>query len=249
MIEEPTYFDNKKGQRLVGMRHIPKGKGPYPTVILYHGLSGSKEEGYARYVRLSRLLCLNGYQVYRFDYRGHGDSEGDFDDLVMDDLVKDSGDILEYVCKNKETDRRHMAIVSRSMCPGLYLRLTSENIRAMVMHCPAVDPRVTLEHGWGVGLRYARKGERGGYNLNPDFWDNLGKYNAFTAIKYADMPILIVTGDEDEVIWVDDVREFYKAANKPKKLVVVKYTGHDFERREHEDRVHRETLAWIKKYV
>lgn len=248
MIEEPIFFDNDKGQRLIGIRHIPESKAPFPTVILYAGLTGDKAEGFRRFVRLSRLLCSSGYQVFRFDFRGHGDSDGNFEDLIMDDIVKDSKDIFEFVKNHKDTDKEKIAIVSRSMCPGLYIKLTSKDIKAMVLHCPAVYPKLVVERGWGVGLKYGRRTE-GGYVLNPDFWKNLDKYNAFTAIRYTDLPILFISGDEDSSIWIDEVEELHKAANEPKKLVIIKYAGHDFWRKEQEDKVHNETLEWIKKYV
>ncbi|MBI1973951.1 alpha/beta hydrolase, partial [Candidatus Micrarchaeota archaeon] len=191
MNEEPVYFDNNKGQRLIGMRHVPKGRPPYPTVIIFHGLTGNKAEVHFKYTRLARLLCEHGFQVYRFDFRGHGDSWGNFSQIIMDDLVKDTKDIFNFVRQQKSTDRTRMGVVSLSLCPGLYIRLTSKDVKAMVLHSPAAYPKTTVERGWGIGVRYGRSGPSS-LVYNPNFWKSLDKYNAFTSITYADMPIILI---------------------------------------------------------
>lgn len=248
MTEEVLSFENDKKQKLVGIRHIPKGKSPFPTVILYPGLTGGKAEGYRKYVRLSRLFAHSGFQVFRFDFRGHGDSFGNFEDFVMDDIVKDSKEIFEFIRDHKDVNRKRIAVVSRSLCPGLYIRLTSRDIKAMVLHCPAAYPKAVIERGYGVGIKYGRRA-KGGFILNEKFWENLDNYNAFTSVKYADVPIIFISGDEDSTIRIDEVEELYKRANSPKKLVTIKYADHTFWRREHEEKVNKATLDWIKKYI
>ena len=42
-------------------------------------------------VNLARFLCENGFPVFRFDYMGHGDSEGNFEDSDISTQVEDIG--------------------------------------------------------------------------------------------------------------------------------------------------------------
>jgi alpha-beta hydrolase superfamily lysophospholipase len=250
MIEEPLFFDNDQNQRLFGIRHNPAGKAAFPTVILYHGLIGNKSERNRAFVRLARLLCSYGYQVYRFDSRGHGDSFCEFENIKMDDFVKDAVDIFNFVLKEKQTDASRICVISHSMCPALYAKDMMKKIKALVLHAPATYPRRVVERGWGAGIKFGRSGfsYSWGSSLNKDFWKNLEKYNAITSIKFIEAPVLLITGDEDDIIPPFEVRELYEAANHPKKISIIKYADHDFRRPELEAQLFKETIKWLKKY-
>lgn len=245
-MEEPLKIEFGK-DFLMGVRHVPKSKVPYPTVILYHGLTGDKSEGYRRFVRLSRLLCKKGMQVFRFDFRGHGDSSREFSDITLKDLIEDSRIIFEFVKNHDETNPEKIGIVARSICVPLYMGL-KDDCKAVVLHAPAVYLDKVLERGWGVGLRYKRI-PKIGYILNENFYDGAKGHSLLKSIKKVKAPILIVTGDEDEIVRLDEVEELYRMANEPKKLVVVKYADHRFERQEHERKVNTETIKWFQKYL
>src|SRR5207244_3810038 len=81
-METPVTFECK-GQQLVGMLHVPDGRGRFPAALLLHGFTASKTENHRMFVKLSRQLASQGIASLRFDFRGSGDSAGDSEDMTI----------------------------------------------------------------------------------------------------------------------------------------------------------------------
>jgi len=60
------------GLRLHGWRLLPPSGAPRGTILFFHG----NAENISTHVNSVLWLCLAGYQVVLFDYRGYGRSEG-----------------------------------------------------------------------------------------------------------------------------------------------------------------------------
>jgi len=82
MPETQITFYNQN-QRLVGMTHAPGGEGRAPAVLMLHGFKGTRIENHFLFVKLARGLAMGGYFVMRFDFRGSGESEGEFRDISI----------------------------------------------------------------------------------------------------------------------------------------------------------------------
>ena len=87
-METPVVFDSK-GQQIVGMLHVPNGRGRFPGALLLHGFTGTKTESHRMFVKLSRRLAEHGIASLRFDFRGSGDSAGEFEE--PHDSLRDRG--------------------------------------------------------------------------------------------------------------------------------------------------------------
>ena len=74
-MEEKIYFTNTDGLRLCGILTKPN-KETQKCIVLCHGITYTKEEG-GIFTELAKRLADNGFAVFRFDFRGHGESEGD----------------------------------------------------------------------------------------------------------------------------------------------------------------------------
>jgi predicted alpha/beta-fold hydrolase len=73
MMEEKFYFKNKDGLKLCGILTKPT-KETKSCVVLCHGITVDKEEG-GIFTKLAKKLANVGFAVFRFDFRGHGESE------------------------------------------------------------------------------------------------------------------------------------------------------------------------------
>lgn len=90
MNEIPQFFLNDK-QRLFGVLHQPEQASTTEGWVLCHAFAEEKLWAHRVYVNLARKLAEQGYPVLRFDYRGYGDSEGNFEDAGVDDHISDIG--------------------------------------------------------------------------------------------------------------------------------------------------------------
>ena len=90
------YFINKKKER-IRYKSI-KGKGP--GIIFIHGLnsdmSGQKALSLERFARKNKLRFI------RFECRGHGKSDGKFEDFTIADWKKDLIDIIDNIAKGPQ---------------------------------------------------------------------------------------------------------------------------------------------------
>jgi pimeloyl-ACP methyl ester carboxylesterase len=73
--------------------------------------------------------------------------------------------------------------------------------------------------------------------------------NPLRAITSLHVPLLIISGEEDTRVLVEDTRQLYRAANAPKELWLVPKAGHDdlfhYARTEYEKRV----VGFTEKYI
>lgn len=89
MREAPFFFLNE-GERLYGVLHDPGGEMRREGFVFCSPLAEEKLWAHRLLVNFARLLARRGYSVLRFDYRGSGDSEGDFQDVTIETMISDT---------------------------------------------------------------------------------------------------------------------------------------------------------------
>jgi len=76
MRVESFLFQNRRGQKLSGRLDTPSDRPPRAMLLFAHCFSCSKN--LSAVVHISRALTEAGYGLFRFDFTGLGESEGDF---------------------------------------------------------------------------------------------------------------------------------------------------------------------------
>src|SRR6187200_2421224 len=102
---ESVVLENE-GQKIFGILHLPEGLEYPPCVIICHGLGGNKVGHYRVYVDLAERLVQSGIAVFRFDFRGCGDSEGAFIDMSLQSEVSDAIKAVEFIKQDSRFDYR-----------------------------------------------------------------------------------------------------------------------------------------------
>ena len=92
----PVSIDGSVGV-LRGVVELPtvSVKGKLPVCIVFHGLTGFRDE--AHLVALSDSLRARGVAVVRFNFNGHGDSDGEFINMTLDNEFEDAKAVFGYV--------------------------------------------------------------------------------------------------------------------------------------------------------
>ncbi len=81
MAESKLYFKNQDGIMLCGI--LAKTPAPITKcVFLCHGLTGTGKAGEI-FEELASKLADAGLASFRFDFRGHGESEGNCNDITL----------------------------------------------------------------------------------------------------------------------------------------------------------------------
>jgi len=86
-IETPLYFTDQNGYRLFGVYHSPSQDTRNTGIVLIHPFAEEKLWAHRVLVNFARFLAAKGYSCLRFDFMGHGDSEGGFEAATVETRV------------------------------------------------------------------------------------------------------------------------------------------------------------------
>ena len=104
-------------------------KAPRGSIVFCNPIFEERKSVNRALVETARYLCNNGFAVLRFDYRGCGDSAGNFNDFSPEDWTADINNAADVL-------RQHVSN-SKDVCL-LGLRLGS----ALALNATANDPKI-----------------------------------------------------------------------------------------------------------
>ena len=129
-LEDITFItsDNIK---LKGTLSLPKKDGNFPVVIIISG-SGAHNRygemyGHKPYLVIADDLTKNGIGVLRFDERGIGQSEGNFETSTIDVQSSDITSAIEYLKTRKEINTKKIGLLGHSIGGIVAPKVASEN--------------------------------------------------------------------------------------------------------------------------
>ncbi len=196
--------------KLAGILQMPDiatdGSQKIPLVLMLHGFGGSKEGPLFEIVADS--LQAHGVASLRFDFNGHGQSEGEFKDMTVPNEIEDALKVYDYVSQlpwvsSVSLVGHSQGGVVASMVAG---KLGASKISNVVLMAPAAVLREDAIRGNTMGKEYDPldppeyvelwDGKKLGYNFIKTAF-SLPIYE--TAAKY-EGPALIVHGTADRVV-------------------------------------------------
>ena len=208
-----------------------------PMVVFCHGFGGTKAGP------LFELICdtlqAHGIASIRFDFNGHGESEGAFKDMTVPNEIEDAKKVVEYV-----RDLRYvsdLAIVGHSQ-GGVVAAMTAGQLseelgepafKAVALMAPAAVLREDAIRGNTMGKMYDPfdPGEYvelyGGMKLGGDYIRTAFSLPIYeTAAKYQG-PALVIHGNADRVVPYTYGERFHQIWPKSE-YVLQEYFDHGF---------------------
>jgi pimeloyl-ACP methyl ester carboxylesterase len=151
-MEQIFEFNNRNGQRLVGIVHSPDINSQNENIGVIFLQAGLKDRTGAHriYVKLSRLLCKMGYFVFRFDSHGIGDSDGEmpkglsienFELIEKGCFSNDAQDAIKPFMDSFNIDRVMMAGICGGGITAMLAASADERIKNVVL----LDVAVTMD--------------------------------------------------------------------------------------------------------
>lgn len=144
--QTPVVFKNRNGQRLFGMLHTPATGARQDLGILLLSPGVKMRLGpQCLYRRMTNLFVRHGFTVFRFDFHGIGDSEGEIAETALVDFynhievgryVDDALDALDWMQQQCGVSR----VIASGLCGGAVTGLLAAER----------DPRVAALLGLGI---------------------------------------------------------------------------------------------------
>ena len=140
--------------KLSAILQTPDDKSPYPLVIICHGFTGNKNENLL--TTLADKLETAGIASIRFDFNGHGESEGNFQDMTVLNEISDAIKVYNYTANLPQVTSISFAGHSQggvvaSMAAG---QLGTSKVKALALMAPAAVLRDDAIRGQAFGVTY-----------------------------------------------------------------------------------------------
>ena len=223
---------------ITGIMNKPRGKGPFPVVVLAHGYIDPKVYVTGQGFRREQdWLARNGYIALHVDYRNHAGSDKDPDnDLSMrmgyaEDVINAGLAVRNSTLPFIDNDR--LALLGRSMGGGVAFQ-------TLVIKPGVYDAAITYAatssntaDNFNKWQRDSARGKKiiakyGSPEAEPAFWRTMSSRNYFSRVTE---PILMIHGTKDEecaISWARATDTALTQAGKDATLIEYKGAGHYF---------------------
>ena len=248
--EERVTFPNDQGQILKGVLHYPAGSTFSAAAILCHGMESNKES--EKLVTLGRALAQKGVLALRFDFACAGESNGKFEEITYSGEVQDLKAAFNHI---RRYPARKIGILGSSMGGTVALLFAAEEPRvanlvtiAAPFHPEKItDKLLTREEveNWrrlGHILYHGRR-------INVSLLDDLKKIDVPGAAKKISCPALILHGDADETVPVEEAHELFVQLQGAKKIRILKGADHRLSDPNLLATALEEILAWMTQHL
>ena len=130
--------------------------GPCPLVIMMHGFGGRMDAfpgGW--YQEWSDALTAAGSATLRFDFNGHGESEGRFRDMTPYNEIEDAAAFLQYAMTLPDVTEIYLLGHSQGgVVAGMLAGYYHDVVKKLVMLVPAASLKTDAQQGTCMGVKY-----------------------------------------------------------------------------------------------
>ncbi len=238
-----------------GELRLPKGKGPFPVVVVVHGGCWLNSFDYEHITRLSQAFADEGIAAWTLEYRRLGDAGGGWPGTFLD--VAAGADHLRALAKKYPLDLKRVVALGHSAGGHLALWLAS---REGLQKTSALYAKSPLKLAGAVPL--AGISDLKTYSDGPPDSCNsaveklMGGPPSEVAQRYAEaspiqrlplrLPAHLIHGDLDAIVPLKQSEDFVRAAqNENVQLTTVEGAGH-FELVSVQSATWRTVLAAVK---
>ena len=203
-MSETPYFFASGGAQLLGVLHVPEGPPSGRGFVFCHPLAEEKLWSHRVFVSFARRLAAAGHAVLRFDYRGNGDSDGEFGDCSLASLLEDvSSAIAELRRQTAAASVTLLGLRSGATVAGLVAEQQNPDVDGLILWAPVVDGgrymqellriNLTTQMATHKAIRYDREAlvdqMRQGQTVNVDGYEMAFQlYADISSVKLADEP-------------------------------------------------------------
>jgi dipeptidyl aminopeptidase/acylaminoacyl peptidase len=244
--DERVTFRNPRGQTLVGILHHPAANQSNPAAILCHGMESNKKS--EKLVALGRQLPERGILTLRFDFGCSGESGGRFEEITYSGEVEDLQAAYNFILKYRPNK---IGILGSSMGGTVALLFAAEEKRVAALvtiaapfHPEKITERLLIPEEarqWRTRGYVIYHGQR----INVSLLDDLERIDVPGAARKISCPVLVIHGDGDDTVPVEEARELYVELQGPKKLSIFEGADHRLTEPAHMQKALIEATDWL----
>jgi len=248
-LQQQIQFSNLSGEKLAGTFHVPAENSRH-GIILGHCFTCSR---HTRVLRdLSLALLDVGFKVLRFDFSGNGQSEGNFSESFYSKQVDDIKAAASFISAQ---DVSWIGVAGHSMGAMVALLAASQmkNIKAICTLAAKASPLQSfhflsqdqIQELQSTGrVNFISRGRN--LELTEAFFADAAKYDLSSIMPSLPQPLMVVHGDMDEIIPVENAYRLHQYKRVNTELAIISGADHMFSQDEHRQEVAQRVSQWFK---
>jgi uncharacterized protein len=231
---------------LVGHLYLPGGVSAgdwVPGIVGLHGFGSRKERHHAFGVRAARA----GHAVLLVDLRGHGESGGEMDANLFNDVAA----AYLYLQNRPEVDPMRIGVRGSSMGGWLAIHTAAHmsEISPVIAYCPPNDASMSILLDEAAMVQRGiespmLQGPLPRLNVNSTMQLVYRLDITKSARRLSPRPLLLVHCEEDQVVPPHISQRIYEVASEPKTLWLLPGCDHQFA--QHDPLTDSRVLDWMR---
>jgi uncharacterized protein len=234
---EPFEIQNEKEEKLVGTIETKNLRRKQPAIVFLNGFIDTMEAPETK--KLAQLFLDGGFAVVRFDYtHGFGAGSGTPARFTITSAVMDTQRVLEHAVRRGYIDGGKIVLCGYSF-GGMSAIMTAafdERVAALITVGAPYDfhdtvftrlsehelSRIRLKRYFHIRTPLSTEDVRVDYS----FIEDGARKDMARAVRNLKQPTLILHGEHDAIVPLDNAQEIYERTNSRKELVVVPKMEH-----------------------
>ncbi len=187
---------------------IPHPK-PRFTLLHFHGNAGNISHRLHLYEKWHQM----GFSVFAVEYRGYGNSQGSPSE---EGFYRDANAAWNELVKKQHIPASKIIIAGRSLGCAVATKLATETQPAsLILETPFtnISDMATEHYPWVFPVRYLAR----------------TKFDTLALIKRVQVPVMVISAENDQIVPAFMAQEIYSAANKPKHAITLSGDHNDFD--------------------
>jgi len=191
-------------------------------IVCCHGLFSNKNS--KKYIEIEEMALEKGISCIRFDFRGCGESKGEFAESTLTNRIKDLDIVIKYISRKFNARYALFGSSFGGMVSIAYGKQGKTRAMAIMSTPYKIDTM-----------------------LNKNFTEDLEKYDILKMAESCSH-VLVIHGINDELVPCEHALKIYEKIKPPKKILFVD-NDHSFSDAKERKRALEEVVRWFEKWL
>lgn len=252
MKSERIQFTGSQGVRLTARLDMPDSAEPSSYALFAHCFTCTKN--LKAVGNITQAMTEAGIAVFRFDFTGLGESEGDFADTNFSSNVDD----LLAAAKHLAADYRNpMIMIGHSLGGAAVIQAARsiDSVKAVATIAAPAEPayiehllRSAKDEIEQKGIADVNIGGRT-FSIKKQFIEDISDQNMQEAIFNLNRALLIFHSPKDRTVEIDNAAKIFSRARHPKSFISLDNADHLLSDEEDSRYTGKMTATWAAKYI
>lgn len=244
MLEEKIKYSTYNDLKLCGV--LNKINDSEEIVVICHARTSNKDSRPT--TELSKKLTLDGFNNFRFDFIACGESDEEYNEYTVSNMIRNLHDTLEML--NKKYNFSSFILIGCSIGGKIVsnVDITKYNIKKIILWYSAIDyGRYLLNIPSKKEIIAKRKGYykiENGWKLSYKYFRDERHYKTYKKLRTLNIPILFVHGTNDPFVTYESSLNTSKKC-KNSKLHLIDCADHGF----HDEKHMKEALEVTMNFI